>query len=123
MMRALYDWIVDNSLTPYILVKGAGALDVPEQFIREDEVTLNIAPRAVKGLTIGSSVVTFSARFSGVSREIYVPIAQIAAIYANENGRGMMFEDQSDSDPLPPVDESPSSVASKRARPQLRIVK
>lgn len=122
MMRALYDWIVDNRFTPYILVKAGHALDIPEHLMRDGEITLNLAPRAVKGLMLGDEAITFSARFSGVPRDIYVPVGLVAAIYAQENGRGMMFDDVSHDEP-PPEDEGGMVKSSERSRPQLKVVK
>lgn len=94
-IRALYDWIVDNACTPYLLVNTADSrCVVPTQFIRDGAIVLNLAPAAVKGLELGREFIMFNARFSGVSQEITVPIAAVRAIYAKENGRGLAFEDE-----------------------------
>ena len=94
-IRALYDWIVDNACTPYLLVNTADSrCVVPTQFIRDGAIVLNLAPAAVKGLELGREFIMFNARFSGVAQEITVPIGSVRAIYAKENGRGLAFEDE-----------------------------
>ena len=102
LVRAIYQWICDNGLTPYLLVDAA-AQDcmVPVEHIQDGKIILNIAPMAVNGLVLGDEAVTFSARFSGRSESIYAPIEAVLAIYARENGQGMMFAD----------DEEPASAA------------
>ena len=97
-IRALYEWILDNNCTPYIVVDATlPFVEVPEQFITEGKIILNILPSATHNLFLGDDWITFSARFSGVSQEINVPIGAVAAIYAQENGEGMGFE----TEPLP----------------------
>ncbi len=91
-IRALYEWILDNNCTPYIVVDATlPFVEVPEQFISEGKIILNILPSATHNLYLGDDWITFSARFSGVSQEINVPIGAVAAIYAQENGEGMGF--------------------------------
>lgn len=92
-IRALYEWILDNNCTPYIVVDATlPFVEVPEQFISEGKIILNILPSATHNLYLGDDWITFSARFSGVSQEINVPMGAVAAIYAQENGEGMGFE-------------------------------
>ena len=92
-IRALYEWILDNNCTPYLVVDATlPFVEVPEQFISEGKIILNILPSATHNLHLGDDWVTFSARFSGVSQEINIPIGAIIAIYAQENGEGMGFE-------------------------------
>ena len=99
LIRALYDWIVDSALTPHLLVDAeAEGVEVPEQSVQEGKIVLNVAPQAVRGLSLGNELIDFSARFSGVSRSVRVPISAVVAVYARENGQGMMFaaEDEAD---------------------------
>ncbi|MBC3871109.1 ClpXP protease specificity-enhancing factor [Undibacterium oligocarboniphilum] len=91
-MRAIYEWCTDNGYTPYMAVKAAGAAQVPMEFVRNGEIVLNISFGATSGLKMDNDAVTFKARFGGVSRDIYVPVANVIAIYASENGQGMAFE-------------------------------
>ncbi len=127
LIRAIYDWIVDNNLTPYLLVNAeAGNVTVPEQYIQDGRIILNISPQAVRGLELTNDWVMFSARFSGVSMEVSVPPLAVLAVYAKENGRGMVFSDEDEpvdgeQHPEPPDDE-PSGPTSK-GRPNLKVVK
>ena len=92
LIRALYAWIVDSALTPHLLVDAqADGVQVPEQSVKEGKIVLNVAPQAVRGLSLGNELIEFSARFGGVSRQVSVPIAAVVAVYARENGQGMMF--------------------------------
>lgn len=93
LLRAVADWISDNGLTPYLLVDAAVAgVRVPPHTVREGRVVLNIATRAVAQLELGNDAVRFMARFSGVSHNVVVPVQAVLAVYAQENGQGMMFE-------------------------------
>ena len=104
LIRGIYDWIIDNRCTPYLLVDAsAQGVRVPRQAIKEGQVLLNIAPHAIDRLDLGLDEVRFNARFSGVSQSIVAPVAAILAIYAQENGQGMMFPAETDADA---VDES-----------------
>jgi len=91
-MRAIYEWCTDNGYTPYMAVKVGGAAQVPMEFVRNGEIVLNISFGATSGLKMDNEAVTFKARFGGVSREIYVPVANVIAVYASENGQGMAFD-------------------------------
>ena len=127
LIRAIYDWIVDNNLTPYLLVNAEAAdVTVPEQYIQDGRIILNISPKAVRGLELTNDWVMFSARFGGVSMEVSVPPQAVLAVYAKENGRGMVFSDEDEAiedeqSPEPPDDEPPAP--SGKGRPNLRIVK
>jgi len=120
LIRALYQWIVDNGVTPYILVDALiDGVDVPEQHIQDNKIVLNIAPMAVEGLTLGDDAISFSARFSGKSMNLLVPIEAVLAIYARENGQGMMFNEEPGSGNPP---DGPASKGDK-PKPSLRVVK
>jgi stringent starvation protein B len=133
LLRAIYDWISDNDLTPYILVDAAvDGVRVPPQVIKNGQVVLNLAMRAVANLDLGNEWISFSARFSGISQTINIPVHAVLALYAQENGQGMMFPAEEGSDNPPPdiPDEAspktaaePSGDKPKRGAPHLRVVK
>lgn len=92
LIRAFYDWIVDNGLTPYLLVDATHAgVQVPAAYVKDGRIVLNLAPAAVGELVLGLEAVTFSARFSGVPHRLYLPVGAVMAVYARENGEGMFF--------------------------------
>ncbi|QMV53102.1 ClpXP protease specificity-enhancing factor [Ewingella americana] len=93
LLRAFYDWLLDNQLTPHLVVDVTmPGVMVPMEFARDGQIVLNVAPRAVGNLELGNDDVRFNARFGGVPRNVFVPIAAVLAIYARENGAGTMFE-------------------------------
>ena len=92
MLRAIYEWCTDSGYTPYIAVKVDAATTVPMEYVKKGEIVLNISFGATSGLKMDNECIAFHARFAGVSREIYVPVQNVMAIYANENGQGMAFE-------------------------------
>jgi len=91
LIRAIYEWCTDNGFTPYIAVFVDGNTNVPREFVKNNEIVLNVSFDATSGLDMGNEWVTFSARFGGVSRKIDVPVDNVLAIYARENGQGMAF--------------------------------
>ena len=93
LLRAFFDWIVDNDCTPHIIVDAHHPMvAVPQEFVKDGQIVLNIAPRAVTNLSLDGDDVQFSARFNGMPVDIYVPIAGVLGIYAQENGQGMVFD-------------------------------
>lgn len=123
LIRALYEWISDNGMTPYILVDAEyESVVVPTQYVEKGKIVLNISLGAVENLTLGDEAVELDARFSGKSMQVYAPTQSVLAIYARENGKGMVFgeEDGGDDDNPPPSDKL-ESVKSKR--PKLHVVK
>lgn len=121
LLRAVHEWICDNGLTPYLLVDaGHAGVVVPPQVVNEGKVVLNIAPRAVARLEIGNDVVTCMARFSGVSQSIQVPIAAVQAIYARENGQGMLMAEDPPGTVAAPVEVD--DARTKPAAPALQAV-
>lgn len=130
LLRALYEWISDNDMTPHLLVDaGQAGVQVPSHTIKDGKVVLNIAARAVATLELGNDAVRFSARFGGVSHPVYVPVSAVLAIYARETGQGMALpEDTSASDvghepPTPPSDPGGDEPAPPKRGGHLRIVK
>src|SRR6476646_3390442 len=119
LLRAMYDWISDNGLTPYILVDAAApGVEVPPAAIKDGRVVLNVAARAVAQLELGMDRVRFMARFSGVSRSVDVPMAAILAIYAHENGQGRMVPAENQ-----PPQAPTSEVTPLKKGQHLRVVK
>jgi stringent starvation protein B len=117
-VRAIHEWIIDNEMTPHLLVDMEGAgVEVPAQQGQNGKIVLNISPSAVEGLNLGNDAIGFRARFGGIATEVYVPLDSILAIYAKENGRGMVFSDEGD-------DPEPDETGGKSTRrPALKIVK
>jgi stringent starvation protein B len=128
LLRAVHEWIVDSGLTPHLLVDADHPdLDVPESSIQEGRVVLNVSPSAVRDLIIDAELVTFVARFGGVSRAVSVPVAAVEAVYARENGRGMMFPTDEDGDDSTRSDREDASEdeekADRRSKPNLKVIK
>lgn len=125
IIRALYEWIVDNNCTPYILVDAHGPeVEVPQQYVnKEGQIILNIAPSALKDLFIGLEAISFSARFGGVPFDLFIPCAAVLGIYARENGQGMMFEAETNTKPPAPEPTPIGGGDKSQKRPGLRVVK
>ncbi len=105
-MRALYEWILDNDCTPYVLVNAEEAgVDVPQQYVKDGQIVLNISPNAVVDLVIDNDAMHFNGRFGGVPIDVFVPMASVVGIYARENGQGMVFD--RDDNPWPEPPEGP----------------
>jgi len=119
LLRAIHEWLLDNQCTPHLMVDAnAEGVDVPQKFVQDGKIVLNVGPSAVEGLRIGNDEVSFLARFSGVSQLVAIPMGAVLAIYAKENGRGMMFgEDEDGPDP------DDSSKPKPPKRPSLKVVK
>jgi stringent starvation protein B len=92
LLRAIYEWCTDSGYTPYLAVKVDAATTVPMEYVKKGEIILNISYGATSGLKMDNDAITFRARFNGVSRELYIPVQNVLAIYANENGQGMAFD-------------------------------
>ena len=91
LIRALHEWCVDNGFTPFVTVLVDRSVQVPEEFVKDGEIVLNIGFEATTGLRLGNDFMEFKARFGGVVRDIFVPIDRVVAIFARENGQGMAF--------------------------------
>jgi stringent starvation protein B len=118
LVRALYDWIVENGCTPYVLVDATlTGVEVPQQYVKNGQIVLNVSPGAVADLVIGNDVLQFRGRFSGMAVDIRAPLGAVLGIYARENGQGMVFEpDKSQTPPDSPGGGGP-------IKPSLRVVK
>lgn len=123
MIRAIYDWILDNRCTPYLLVNAlAEGVRVPDQYVQDGQIVLNISETAVVNLQIENTQVSFGGRFGGVAQEVWVPIGAVLAIYARENGQGMLFDMDEDTPP-PEGGGSPEVGDDASRRPSLKVVK
>nr|WP_298167937.1 ClpXP protease specificity-enhancing factor [uncultured Pseudomonas sp.] len=127
LIRALYEWIVDNDCTPHLLVNSElPGVQVPPGFASDGQIVLNVSPSAVRHLHMDNEAVSFEGRFGGVAHSLYVPAGAVLAIYARENGQGMVFDLESPmaageepDDQGPPDDEPPRPSG----RPSLKVVK
>jgi stringent starvation protein B len=135
MIRAIHQWCSDNGYTPYVVVWVNDRTDVPREFVKNNEIVLNIADAATKNLRIDNDWLSFSARFGGMSRDIWVPIGNVMSVFARETGEGMGFEVEPAAESEPTgltsvpgnasADSEPASAAPAKpeGRPSLRIVK
>lgn len=130
VVRALYEWIVENSCTPYILVNAFGeGVEVPQEHVRDGQIVLNISPIAVSDLHLGNESLNFEGRFGGIPKIVSVPISAVCGIYAKENGQGMIFDPESapPEPPEPTTAEETGTVGPSEKKgspkPALRIVK
>ena len=135
LLRAIYEWVLDNQLTPHVVVNAhEEGVRVPQEYVQDGQITLNLSPDAVKNLNMDNESLSFNARFRGVPMEIHVPIEAILGIYARENGQGMMFSEEDYQPPSPsPVSPAPASGGGSRTKgsgkpkasgkPSLRVVK
>ncbi len=127
LVRALYDWIIDNQCTPYILVNALHSqVLVPQDFVNPDgQIVLNVSPTAVSDFVMNDDSLCFSARFGGVPTDIFVPSAAIMGIYAKENQQGMIFEMEPEPESPPPSPSSSSSIHKlpSKGKPSLKVVK
>lgn len=133
LVRALYEWILENDCTPYILVNAfADGVEVPQEHVKDGQIILNISPSAVQNLMVKDQAVEFDGRFAGIPKRVFVPISAVLGIYAKENGQGMIFESDGGA-PKPPQPTNPeapgdsSTTDSKptalKKKPNLRVVK
>jgi stringent starvation protein B len=134
LLRGIHEWILDNDLTPHILVDAnQEKVLVPLQFVQDGKIVLNIAPHAISNMLLDNEAVSFSARFSGVVESIYIPVHAIRAIYASENGQGMVFPEeqsedtdieQSNTEASEKTDESAKTkTSSSKKAPFLKVIK
>ena len=132
IIRALYEWIIENNCTPYILVNAFDdGVEVPQEHVRDGQIVLNISPVAVTDLQLGNDRLDFEGRFAGIPKRVFVPIAAVCGIYAKENGQGMIFDPSiSPPEPLGPDDAGPDSPQPEPPEPKkggiktpLRLVK
>ena len=133
LLKAFYEWIVDSDCTPYIAVDAhVSGVEVPQEFVTDGQIVLNIAPRAVSNFDMNHQSVSFSTRFSGIPIDIIVPVSAVIGIYAHENGQGMVFDAEDNPENDPPPAKGPTVVTSSKktnksskpkTKPSLRVVK
>ena len=123
LIRALHEWCSDNGFTPFIAVFVDGRVEVPMEFVKNDEIVLNLSSEACHQLDLGNEWVSFQARFGGVPKRVMVPVTHVLAIYARENGQGMSFPFDGAKNPDPSNTSDGASDAPKKPRPALTIVK
>ena len=110
LLRALHDWCTDNGFTPYLAVHVAAGVQVPMEYVKNNEIVLNVSFEATSSLKLGNEFIEFKARFGGITREIVVPVGHVVAIYARENGQGMAF-------PMPTEGSAAAAAAAATAGP------
>lgn len=128
LLRAFYEWIVDNNLTPYIVVNATNPnVDVPQEFVKDGQIVLNISPGACVNFMLDIEGISFQARFGGQPRRLSMPCDAVMAIYARENGAGTVFATEEEFEKTnpegakEPVEEAP--VPPKRGKPSLKVIK
>lgn len=129
LIRAIYEWCIDNSFTPYLSVKVDSHTRVPLEYVKDGQIVLNLSPNATHGMLMDNDWIQFSARFNGVSRQLEIPIAAVAGIFSRENGEGLGFEvsseqvaDKADMTNAAVTDTDPPT-SPKPTKPKLQIVK
>ncbi len=122
LIRAMYEWVVDNDMSPHLLVAtDVESAVLPSGYDHEGKLALNVSPRAVRGLNLGNDWISFSARFNGKAMEVGIPPRAVLAVYARENGEGMLFGEV---EPLPATEAGqPGEDPPKPRRPNLKVVK
>jgi stringent starvation protein B len=120
LVRAFYEWLVDNGQTPYLLVEVAdSSVEVPQQFVEEGRITLNVGPSAVRHLELGNEYISFNARFEGKPMDVLFPTPSVLGIYAKESGSGMLFPEETTDE----TDGAEPELDPPRGRPTLKIIK
>ena len=135
LIRAIFDWAVDNAFTPYLLVDASvDGTEVPAEFVQDGSIVLNIHPNAVRDLSMGDEFVSFNARFAGVAQQLFVPVEAVRAIYAKETGEGIMLPPDAQHAPQmigenselggnqPSPDDTPDGPRPSAKKPHLKIV-
>jgi stringent starvation protein B len=133
-LRALYEWCVDSGHTPYLTVRVDKQTRVPQAFVRDGQIVLNVGPSAVRNIHMDNDWVTFSARFGGMSHSIEIPVSNVIAIYARETGEGMAFESlepaslntnaaEQESEVSEPAIDASAPPSQPKGRPHLTVVK
>jgi stringent starvation protein B len=124
LLRAFYDWINDNGLTPHLVVNAdLHGVDVPRQYVQDGRITLNVSPAAAQGLVLGNDEVAFSARFSGRPIHVTFPVQAVVAVYARENGQGMVFSEEPGGPPPGGGGEEKEEKPRRGDRSHLKVVK
>jgi stringent starvation protein B len=124
LIRGLYEWLLDNEVTPYLLVNASfHGVMIPQGIATDGMVVLNLVPSAIQHLELDNEFISFSARFGGVAQKVYCPMASVLAIYARENGEGMRFNEEVSAEPEPDEPSETKKESKKNNSPSLTIVK
>jgi stringent starvation protein B len=124
LIRALYQWLLDNQMTPYVLADTSIVdVQVPTGVANDGKVVLNLSPSAIQNLEMSNDFLSFSARFNGVAQNVYCPMSSLLAIYAQENGEGMMFSAEPGDNQSPQAAVGESDKPIKNLKPGLKVVK
>lgn len=128
LIRAFYEWIVDNGCTPYVVVNAMhSGVEVPQEYVENGQIILNVSMEAVHELSLGNDAIDFMAKFHGITHNIHIPSSAVLAIYASENGKGMVFNDDDTDTPPPKTTNSDngekSSGSGKKGKSHLTVVK
>jgi stringent starvation protein B len=131
LIRAVYQWLLDNALTPHLLVNAeVPGVRVPVAHVKDGQIVLNVSPSAVQRLELGNDVIHFDARFGGQPMAVWIPPSAVLGIYARENGRGMVFPEEPADEPAeesaattPPEHDPEPPAGPPRERPSLKVVK
>lgn len=124
LIRALFDWIIDNDLTPHLLVDATQEhVLVPTDYIEDGRIVLNISPAAVDLLNLDNEMISFNARFAGKAMDVFVPVTAALGIYARENGQGMLFPEAGEGEEPPPTEPDHKSPSGTKSKPTLKVVK
>jgi len=124
LLRALYEWIVDNDCTPHVIVDATvTGVEVPTQYVKDGQIVLNLSPSAVIELQLGDDCVSFNGRFGGKPTDVFIPMGAILGVYARENGQGMAFETEEVDDDPTPDDGGSAPTPLRRSKPSLKVVK
>ena len=123
LIRALYQWCVDNAYTPYVSVFVDRMVEVPREYVKNDEIVLNVGPTACQGLQIDNEAITFKARFNGIPREIFIPITHVMAIYSRENSQGMSFPITVSKEPAQEVSKDSQDETKEMTKSHIKLVK
>ena len=121
LIRAIREWAIDNNLTPQLVVNASvSGVEVPNEFIEDGQIVLNVSPQAVSHLEMGNEFISFSARFRGVSRSVVVPVDAVLAVFDRETRQGMSFPEMTEDDET--ADETSASTPPTRGKPKLTVV-
>jgi stringent starvation protein B len=124
----MHEWMVDNGLTPHLIVAARDGLELPAEHVKDGKIVLNVSYAATRDLTLGNTTITFETRFGGVPRRLALPIDAVLGIYSRENGQGMLFAEE-DTPGAPPPSDTPSPPTATPpspptdGRPKLKVVK
>ncbi|MEM6483674.1 MAG: ClpXP protease specificity-enhancing factor [Pseudomonadota bacterium] len=124
LLRALYEWIVDNGCTPHVIVDATQpGVEVPNQYVKDGQIVLNLSPSAVIELQLCDDHVSFNGRFEGKPTDVHIPVAAVLGVYARENGQGMAFEPDGDDTDPPDDSGNPPTPLRRSGKPSLKVVK